>query len=81
VLLNTSKSAALYRNATSANLTAIGSNSCGNGTISANYPIKINQKPITPIINLNFNTLHADAPLGNQWHDASGPISGAIYQN
>ncbi|MDO9581043.1 MAG: hypothetical protein Q7J06_10850, partial [Bacteroidales bacterium] len=32
-------------NATSGNLTVMGTNSCGNGTVSANYPITVNPLP------------------------------------
>ncbi len=37
-------------NATSGNLTVYGVNACGNGTVSANYPITVNAVPSKPII-------------------------------
>ena len=33
-------------NATSGNLTVVGVNACGNGTVSANYPITVNSLPV-----------------------------------
>jgi photosystem II stability/assembly factor-like uncharacterized protein len=37
--------------------------------------------PPTPTITANDNLLHSDAPEGNQWYDANGPIPGATDQD
>lgn len=66
--------------ATSGNITVKGINPCGEGTIST-LSITVNPKPSTPTIVLNFNTLHSDAPSGNQWYYNNNPISGAIDQD
>lgn len=37
--------------------------------------------PPTPVITAIDNHLHSDAPAGNQWYDATGPIPGATDQD
>ena len=64
-------------NATSGNLTVMGTNSCGNGTISANFPITVNQLPTADagidqsIPNGSSTTLNGSATGGSgsyTWH-------------
>ena len=43
--------------------------------------ITVNNKPQTPIISLNGNILHSDAPFGNQWYNQNGIIDSAINQD
>ena len=54
-------------------------NSCGNGAISS-LAITVNEIPATPIIVLNGNDLQSTAPVGNQWYNDFGLISGATLQ-
>ncbi len=42
-------------------------NSCGSGGFAA-LPVTVNIIPATPAISLIDNTLHSDAPFGNQWY-------------
>ncbi len=66
--------------AASGNITAKGTNTCGNGATST-FPIIVNNKPATPTISQVGNILHSDAISGNQWYNQSGSISGAINQD
>lgn len=67
-------------NATSGNLTVRGTNACGNGAVSTNYAITVNNKPTTPVISQNSDVLQSNVSLGNQWYDENGPIIGATNQ-
>ena len=64
----------------SGDITIKGVNSYGDGPASA-LKITIIPKPPTPIVTKNVNILHSDAPVGNQWYDSKGKISGATNQN
>jgi photosystem II stability/assembly factor-like uncharacterized protein len=66
--------------AVSGDITVKGHNSCGDGTISSLF-VTVLSKPVTPIITLNGNVLHSDAPTGNQWYDQNGLINGATNQD
>ncbi len=66
--------------AVSGNISVQGSNTCGNGSIST-YAVTVNNIPATPIITINGNVLHSNAPSGNQWYDQSGFINGATNQD
>ena len=66
--------------AVTGNITVKGTNTCGNGATST-YAVTVNPLPATPFITLNGNVLHSDAPLGNQWYNQSGLLSGATIQN
>ncbi|MCX6231841.1 MAG: T9SS type A sorting domain-containing protein [Bacteroidetes bacterium] len=52
-----------------------------NSLPSANVVITTPVYPPTPVISLNLNVLHSDAPIGNQWYNQSGIITGATAQN
>ncbi|MDA3894000.1 MAG: T9SS type A sorting domain-containing protein [Salinivirgaceae bacterium] len=66
--------------ATSGDVTVKGINTCGEGSTST-FAVTVNSKPTTPIISLDENVLHSDAPLGNQWFDQNSLISDAIEQD
>jgi hypothetical protein len=66
--------------ATSGNFTVMGTNSCGNGTVSPNYAVTVNPIPPTPVITANGDTLHSSAPTGNQWYFNGTLIVGATSQ-
>jgi hypothetical protein len=67
-------------NAVSGNITVLGTNSCGNGTISPNFAVTVNPIPPTPVITNVGMTLNSSAVAGNQWYDKSGLITGATGQ-
>jgi len=48
---------------------------CGNATDTV--VLTVNPLPATPVITQSNDTLFSNAPNGNQWYDASGPIIGA----
>jgi len=50
---------------------------CANTTT---LDIVVNEKPTTPIITINGNYLKTDSPVGNQWYDLNGLITGATNQ-
>jgi hypothetical protein len=67
--------------AISGNITVKGNNSCGSGSSSSLY-VNVNPIPPAPIITLNDNVLHSNAPLGNQWYNyQSGLIPDATEQD
>jgi len=48
---------------------------CGNATDTV--VLTVNPLPATPVITQSNDTLFSNAPSGNQWFNASGPINGA----
>jgi hypothetical protein len=67
--------------AVSGNVTVKGNNSCGSGNSSSLF-VNVNPIPPAPIITINDNVLHSNAPLGNQWYNyQSGLIPDAIEQD
>jgi subtilase family serine protease/C1A family cysteine protease len=58
--------------------TATGCTSDLSNNLVINAPM---QKPATPVITLNGNTLHSDATNGNQWYDQNGLINNATNQD
>jgi hypothetical protein len=64
----------------SGNITVLGTNSCGNGTVSPNFAVTVNVIPPTPVITITGMTLHSSAPAGNQWYDQGVLITGATGQ-
>ena len=54
--------------ANSGNMSVYGTNSCGNGVVSATFPIVVKPVPPTPYIYAQGNTLFSNAPAGNQWY-------------
>jgi len=66
--------------AQSGNITVAGSNSCGNGTASPDFPVTVNPIPPAPTITLNLVVLTSSAPAGNQWYFENNPIPGATGQ-
>jgi hypothetical protein len=66
--------------AVSGNITVYGTNSCGNGTTSPNFPLTVTAIPNAPVITLNLGTLSSNTPSGNQWYRESLMIPGATGQ-
>ncbi len=58
-------------------ITVLGQNNCGEGISSSIY-VLVNEKPQTPIITFNGNTLYSNAINGNQWYNQFGLIENAI---
>jgi hypothetical protein len=67
-------------NAASGNFTVQGSNSCGNGTVSPDYMVTVNPIPPAPVITATGDTLHSNAPAGNQWYFEGTLLVGATSQ-
>jgi len=57
-----------------------GTNSCGNGTVSANFAVTVNPIPATPVVTNTGTTLYSSAPTGNQWYFEGTLIVGATAQ-
>jgi len=54
------------------------------GCISSGTEVTINLQPVTPVtpyITLNGDTLHSNAPSGNQWYNKNGLIYGETNQD
>jgi len=66
--------------AVSGTITVTGTNSCGNGPVSPVFNVTVNTSPATPIISALGDTLHSDAPTGNQWYFNGIAITGATGQ-
>jgi hypothetical protein len=58
-------------------ITVAGTNSCGNGMVSPDLPVTINEVPPAPVITMAGSTLMSDAPAGNQWYLDGTAIPGA----
>lgn len=54
--------------AASGNITVLGTNSCGNGVVSPNFPVTVNTIPAAPVVTNTGTTLTSSAPTGNQWY-------------
>ena len=61
-------------------ITVTGSNSCGNGPTSPNFPVSFTATPETPFIELIGDLLSSSALTGNQWFLNGDPIPGATGQ-
>jgi len=66
--------------AVSGNITVLGTNSCGNGTVSPNFAVTVNAIPPTPAVTNTGTTLYSSAPTGNQWYFEGTLIVGATAQ-
>jgi len=72
--------------AVSGNITVLGTNSCGNGTVSPNFAVTVNPIPAAPVVTNTGYTAQSSAPAGNQWYysvtqsGTGAPISGATAQ-
>jgi len=71
--------------AVSGNITVKGTNTCGNGAVSPDFPVTVSPVPPKPSIIANGPVMTSSAFSGNQWYfsvtpDGTGaPISGAIW--
>ena len=66
--------------AVSGNITVLGTNSCGNGTVSPNFAVTVYPIPATPIITNTGYIVSSNAPTGNQWYFEGTLIPGATAQ-
>ncbi len=66
--------------ASSGDITVYGTNSCGNGPVSASFSLTVVPKPAAPVITLDLLTLTSSSAVGNQWYYNGTPISGATSQ-
>jgi hypothetical protein len=67
-------------NAASGTITVTGTNACGNGTVSPDFPVTVNPIPPDPTITLTGLLLTSSAPSGNQWYLDGNAITGATGQ-
>ncbi len=67
-------------NAVSGDFTVMGTNACGDGPVSPSFEVTVNPIPPTPVITNSGDTLHSNAPAGNQWYFDGSVISGATSQ-
>ncbi|MEI7663079.1 MAG: T9SS type A sorting domain-containing protein [Bacteroidota bacterium] len=61
-------------------LTVKGTNSCGNGTASANFNVTMNAIPSAPVVTAVGAVLSSSAASGNQWYYEGTAIAGATSQ-
>jgi len=61
-------------------ITVSGVNGCGNGALSSDFMILVNEIPPTPQIAATGNLLTSNAPAGNQWYYEGNIIPGATLQ-
>ena len=66
--------------AASGNVTVLGTNSCGVGTVSPNYAVTVNAIPSKPTVTASGNTLTSSASSGNQWYHNGTAVAGATAQ-
>jgi hypothetical protein len=64
----------------SGNVTVFGTNSCGNGSVSAPLAVTISAKPAKPTVTANGNVLTSSASAGNQWYHDGTAVAGATSQ-
>jgi len=65
--------------ATSGPISVTGQNVCFNGS-EILFPVLVNDKPATPVISIQVDTLFSNAASGNQWYSDNGAIAGANSQ-
>ena len=63
-------------NAVSGNISVKGHNECGDGA-AGTLAVTVNAKPVTPVVTVNGNILHANTSAGNQWYNGNVAIGGA----
>jgi len=66
--------------AVSGNITVLGTNSCGNGTVSPNFAVTVHPIPAAPVVTNTGYILYSSAPTGNQWYFEGTLIVGATAQ-
>jgi len=66
--------------AVSGNITVLGTNSCGNGTVSPNFAVTVHPIPAAPVVTNTGYILYSSAPTGNQWYFEGTLIQGATAQ-
>jgi hypothetical protein len=63
----------------SGNVTVYGTDYCGNGPVSPDFPVTVNPVPPAPVITAFWNLLTSSAPTGNQWY-FNGTATGVTTQ-
>jgi hypothetical protein len=66
--------------ASSGVISVVGSNSCGNGTQSPEFPVTVNAVPESPQVTIQWPLLQSSAVNGNQWYYQDSLIPGANAQ-
>jgi len=62
-------------------ITVLGTNTCGNGTVSPNFSVTINAIPAAPVVTAAGPLLTSSVATGNQWYyEGTGAIPGATNQ-
>ncbi len=62
-------------------ITVLGTNACGNGTVSPNFSVTIHPIPAAPVVTANGALLTSSVAAGNQWYyEGTGAIPGATGQ-
>jgi hypothetical protein len=61
-------------------ITAAGTNGCGSGTVSPDYPVVIHPAPAAPVVTAAGPVLTSSYTSGNQWYYEGNAIPGATYQ-
>jgi len=67
--------------ATSGYVRVYGKNFCGQGNVSAFFPIAVHEIPSTPHVNLDGDLLHSSSVDGNQWFRDGAMIPNAIKRD
>jgi len=67
--------------ASSGNMSVSGTNFCGNGAVSPEFPVGIKTVPPKPFIYATGNTLTSNSPDGNQWYYEGAAILTATGQS
>jgi hypothetical protein len=69
-----------FSSASNGNITVLGTNTCGNGTVSPNFAVTVNAVPNAPVVTNTGNTLNSNTSTGNQWYFEGSLLSGATAQ-
>jgi len=79
---NTNSITVTFNNPISGSISVAGAGQGCLGSASS-IPVTVQATPVTPVItnDLGEQSLHSDAPDGNQWYDQNGPIIGATGQD
>jgi len=66
--------------AVSGTITVLGTNACGEGTVSTAFEVTVNPIPDAPVITVIDELLSSNVANGNQWYFEGDPIPGATGQ-
>jgi hypothetical protein len=62
-------------------ITVVGTNTCGNGTVSPNFNVTVNAIPAAPVVTAVGPVLTSSAATGNQWYYEGTLVPGATGQS